>query len=300
MVNLASLLVPLLVASVCGAGKKPAGSRRVKTAPPASSSTDWAFWFDCLEWLASSIFKGFSEPPKPLQLQGPPPGKALQVAYEVQEPRAQSSWEVYAFALLCLCVLVYCLVQVVLHVLSKLVSIPIALLRSIKTSGPRGGYAAMSAPVVVPEMWADDFGMDLDTFKSLALAMRRFVVEREPARDEANLKAIADLVQGLRPFQQASFWTEISFTSGKFSELDLCSFYEMACFWALEFGSYSVLTEDQYRSGMNTKKRGLVQAASDSVVTKLNVTNRDTYEQWLTRRSKAYHEEVVKEKTKYY
>jgi hypothetical protein len=51
---------------------------------------------------------------------------------------------------------------------------------------------------------------------------------------------------------------------------------------------------------MNAKKRDLVQAAKDSVVTKLNVTNRNTYEQWLTRRSKTYHEQVIQGKTKYY
>ena len=300
MVNLASLLVPLLVASVCGAGKKTARSQGGETAPPARSSTDWAFWFDCLEWLASSIFKGFSEPPKPLQLQGPPPGKALQVAYEVQEHRAQSSWEVYAFALLCLCVLVYCLVQVVLHVLSKLLSLPIALLRSIKTRGTRGGYAAMSAPVVVPEPWAGVFGLDLNTFASLALAMRDFVVERNPSRDEANLKVITELVRGLHPVKRALFWSEISGTVGMFRHLKYCSFFEMASYWAHAFGGGPLLEGYDYRSGMNAKKTSLVNAASLAARTKLNATDRAEYDAVNAILSEASHDKLVKEKTKYY
>ena len=300
MVNLASLLVPLLVASVCGAGKKTARSQGGETAPPTRSSTDWAFWFDCLEWLASSIFKGFSEPPKPLQLQGPPPGKALQVAYEVQEHRAQSSWEVYAFVLLCLCVLVYCLVQVVLHVLSKLLSLPLALLRSIKTRGTRGGYAAMSAPVVVPYPWADEIGLDPNTFASLALVMRDFVVERDPSKSKAGLKAIADLVEHLNPVQRALFWTEISFTSGIFNEVELCGFYQMASYWYHKVSGGRFLTPYEYRSGMDMMKLKLLRATQEAVVGRLNAANETAFTRALHQRSKAYHEEVIKKKTKYY
>ena len=85
-----------------------------------------------------------------------------------------------------------------------------------------------------------------------------------------------------------------------FRDQQHCYFYEMASFRAHAFGGGPLLKDYEYRSGMNAKKTSLVNAASLTARTKLNATDRAEYDAINLMLSKALHDKVVKEKTKYY
>ena len=85
-----------------------------------------------------------------------------------------------------------------------------------------------------------------------------------------------------------------------FRDQQHCYFYEMASFWAQAFGEGPLLEPYEYWSGINAKKTSLVNAASLTARTKLNATDLAKYNAVNLLLSKAFHDKVVKEKTKYY